>query len=57
MEQFFKKHISALKTTVLILMLAIPFFLYAAAWSDLIYLVKLFLALMIGIMLFVMVKG
>ena len=57
MEPFFKKHISALKTTVLILMLAIPFFLYAAAWNDLIYLVKLFIALMIGIMLFVMVKG
>jgi hypothetical protein len=57
MESFIKKHNTALKTTILILMLVIPFFLYAAAWSDSIFQVKLFLSLMVGIMLFVMVKG
>ena len=57
MDNFIKKHSLAVKTTVLILMLLIPFFLYAAAWRDAIFQVKVFLSFMIGIMIFVMVKG
>jgi hypothetical protein len=57
MEKFFQKHGSRLKTTALILMLVIPFFLYAAASSKSILQVKLFLALMIGDMLYVMIWG
>jgi len=57
MEKFFKKHGTRLKTTALILMLVIPFFLCAAALSNSILQVKLFLALMIGDMLYVMIRG
>ena len=57
MNTFIEKHGTRLRTAALILMLVIPFLLYAAAWSDSIFLVKLFLALMIGNMLFVMLKG
>lgn len=57
MDNFFKKHGSRLKTTALILMLGIPFLLYAAVSYSSILLVKLLLALMTGTMLFVMAKG
>jgi hypothetical protein len=57
MDNFFKKHSTRLKTTALILMLIIPFLLYAAASCDSIFQVKLLLALMIGNMLFVMIRG
>jgi len=57
MTTFIKKHSPRLRTAALILMLVIPFLLYAVAWYDSIFLVKLFLALMIGNMLFVMLKG
>jgi len=57
MENFLKKHSARLKTTALILMLVIPFLLYAAASRGLIFQVDLLLAVMIGNMLFVMLKG
>ena len=57
MDNFFKKHSTRLKTAALILMLVIPFLLYAAASYNSIFQVKLFLAVMIGNMLFVMLKG
>ena len=57
MTTFIKKHGTRLRTTALILMLVIPFLLYASARYDSIFLVNLFLALMIGNMLFVMLKG
>jgi len=57
MDNFFKKHSSRLKTAALILMLGIPFLLYAAAAHNSIFQVKLYLALMIGNMLFVLLKG
>jgi hypothetical protein len=57
MNKFFKKHSAKLKTTALILMLLIPFFLYAAAIHGLVFQVNFFLALMSGNMLFVMIKG
>lgn len=57
MNNFIEKYNLALKTTVLVLMLLIPFFLYAAAWSDSIFQVNLFLSFMIAIMILVMVKG
>jgi len=57
MDNFFKKHSTRLKTTALILMLVIPFLLYAAASYNSIFQVKLFLALLIGNMLYVMIKG
>jgi len=57
MENFKKKHSARLKTTALILMLVIPFLLYAAASYDSIFQVNLLLAVMIGNMLFVMIKG
>ena len=56
MENFFKKHSAKLKSMALILMLVIPFFLYAAAMHGSIFQIKLFLALMIGVMLFVLIK-
>jgi hypothetical protein len=57
MDNFFKKHSTLLKTTALILMLAIPFLLYAATAYDAIVQVKLLLVLMGGNMLYVMLKG
>ena len=57
MDNFFKKHSSRLKTAALILMLGIPFLLYAAAAHNSIIQVKLYLALMIGNMLFVLIDG
>ena len=57
MNEFLKKHSGKLKTTALILMLLIPFFLYAAAMHGSAFQVNFFLALMAGNMLFVMVKG
>ncbi len=57
MDNFLKKHSARLKTTALILMLVIPFLLYAAASYNSIFQVKLLLALLIGNMLFVMLKG
>ena len=57
MGNFLKKHSDRLKTTALILMLVIPFLLYAAASYDSIFQVNLLLAVMIGNMLFVMLKG
>ena len=56
MDNFFKKHGLKLKTIALIFMLVIPFFLYTAATHGSIFQVKLFLALMIGTMLFVLKK-
>ena len=57
METFFKKHGQRLKTAALILMLVIPFLLYAAASHDSMILVNLFLVLMGGNMLYVMLHG
>ena len=57
MGKIFEKHGTKLKTTALILMLAIPFLLYMAASHGSTFQVKLFLALMMGNMLFVMKKG
>ena len=57
METFFKKYSTGLKTAALILMLVIPFLLYAAASHDSMILVNLFLGLMGGNMLYVMLKG
>ena len=57
MDNFLKKHSAWLNTTAFILMLVIPFLLYAAASYDSIFQVKLLLALMIGNMLLIMIKG
>jgi len=57
MEKFLRTHSGKLKTTALILMLLIPFFLYAAAMHGSAFQVKLFLALMAGNMLFLLKKG
>jgi hypothetical protein len=57
MNKFISKHIAKLKTTALILMLLIPFLLYAAALHGSAFQVKLFLALMAVNMLFVMKEG
>ena len=57
MDNFLKKHGPKLKTIALIFMLVIPFFLYTAAMHGSLFQVKLFLALMIGTMLFVLTKG
>jgi len=57
MEKFLKKHSGRLKTAALILMLLIPFLLYAAAMHGSAFQLNFFLALMAGNMLFVMVKG
>lgn len=56
MNNFLKKHGPKLQTIALIFMLVIPFFLYTAAMHGSIFQVKLFLALMIGTMLFVLKK-
>ena len=57
MIDFIKKHSSKMKFTSLVLMLGIPFLLYFAALRGNDFLVKLFLALMIINMLFVLKKG
>ena len=57
MEKFFNKYSGKLKTTALILMLLIPFFLFAATMYGSALQVNFFLALMAGNMLFVMIKG
>ena len=57
MEIFFKKHGQRLKTAALILMLAIPFLLYAAASHGSMILVNLLLVLMGGNMLYAMLYG
>jgi hypothetical protein len=57
MKNFFSKHSGKLKVTFLILMLLIPFFLFAAAMHGSAFQVNFFLALMAGNMLFVMIKG
>ena len=57
MDNFFKKHGAKLKAIALVFMLVIPFFLYTAAMHGTIFQVKLFLALMIGTMLFVFKKS
>jgi len=56
-DNFFKKHDTLLKTTALVLMLVIPFLLYAATTYDAIVQVKLLLVLMGADMLYVMLKG
>ena len=57
MNNFFQKHAAKLKSIALILLLVIPFSLYTAAVQGSSLPVKLFLALMIGTMLFVLKKG
>ena len=57
MDNFLKQHSGKLKATALILMLLIPFLLYAAALHGSIFQLKLIMVLMIGNMLFVMKKG
>ena len=57
MDNFIRKHRGTLKATALILMLLIPFLLYAAALHGSVFQISLFLALMTGNMLFVMVRG
>ena len=57
MNNFIRKHSAKLKTTALILMLLIPFLLYASALHGSIFQVKFFLALMMLNMLFVMKEG
>lgn len=57
MDRFIKKHGAKLKSGALILMLVIPFILYAAAIQGSLFQVKLFLGLFILNMLFVMKNG
>ena len=57
MDSFLKRHGTKLKTTALILMLGIPFLLYAAALHGSILQVKLLMAAFIVTMLFVMKNG
>jgi hypothetical protein len=57
MDNFLKKHSTLLKTTALILMLSVPFLLYAAAATHSMFLVQLFLVLMGANMLYVMLRG
>ena len=57
MDSLLKKHANALKTAALVLMLAIPFLLYAAALHGSILQVKLLMAIFIVNMLFVMKNG
>jgi len=55
MDNFFKRHSTRLKTTALILMLVLPFLLYAAASYNSMLQVKLLLVLMGINMLYVMI--
>ena len=57
MEKFFSNHANKLKAAALVLMLAIPFLLYAAASQGSLMLVKMLLGLFIINMLFVMKSG
>ena len=57
MESFLKKHSTKLKFAALILMLVIPFLLYAAAAHNAIVQVKLLLVIMGANMLYVMLRG
>lgn len=57
MDNFLKKHSGRLKTTALILMLVIPFLLYAAGSYNSMLQVKLYLVLMSINMLYVMIWG
>jgi len=57
MESFFKKHAAKLKITALILMLAIPFLLYAAAAHGSLFQVNILLGFFGANMLFVMKNG
>lgn len=57
MDSLLKKHSTMLKTTALILMLVIPFLLYAAAWHGSILQVKLLIGIFVVNMLFVMKNG
>ena len=57
MDNFFKKNATRLNAMALVFMLAIPFFLYAAAMHGMIFQLKLLLALMIATMLFVLKTG
>jgi hypothetical protein len=57
MDNTSKKYGTRLKTTALILMLVMPFLLYAAASHDSMILVNLLLVLMGANMLYVMIKG
>ena len=57
MDNFFKRHSTRLKNTALILMLVLPFLLYAAASYNSMLQVKLLLALMGINMLYVMLRG
>ena len=54
MNKLFKKYNSPLKSMALILMLAIPFFLYQGAMQDSAFQVNLFLGLMMANMLFIL---
>ena len=57
MNNFLKKYSAWLQSAFLILMLAIPFLLYAAAMKDSPGLVNILLVLMGANMLFTMLKG
>jgi len=57
MDNLLRKHSGKLKATALILMLLIPFFLYAAAMHGSALQVNIFLTLMTADMLFVLIKG
>ena len=57
MDNFFKRHSNPLKTAALILMLILPFLLYAAASYNSMLQVKLLLVLMGINMLYVMIWG
>lgn len=57
MNEFFKIYNSTLKSMALILMLAIPFFLYQGAIQDSEFQVNLFLGLMMANMLFILKTG
>ena len=57
MESFFKKHATKLKFAALILMLGIPFLLYAAAANGSVFQVHVLLGFFIVNMLLVMKFG
>ena len=57
MDNFFDKYATWIKSAFLILMLAIPFLLYAAAAKDLPDLLNILLMLMGANMLLTMLKG
>ncbi|MBT3806771.1 MAG: hypothetical protein HOG03_19570 [Desulfobacula sp.] len=57
MNDFFKKYNTTLKSMSLILMIAIPFFLYQGAMQDSDFQINLFLGLMVANMLFILKKG